>query len=552
MKRKLFQVLTLALLSILNVQLSTCFAQGSLTPPGAPAPTMKTLAQIEPRTPISSAPFTISAPGSYYLTTNLTVSGGDAITVAADEVTLDLNGFAISSTAASPNGTGILLSGGRVNVAIYNGSIRGNVTNNGSGVFIGSGFDSGIYYTALIPINIRVKDLSVSGCLTFGIHLGVNQSETVVQSCTVNSAGSYGIVADTVADSIAFACGDDAIYASQASGCHGMSFNGTGIRAKSVQNCYGLTSGNGGGISASTAQNCYGQSVSSAGYGLFGVVAENCQGTCSGNNTGLSANNAVNCFGSSTGSGIGLSVTRTANNCYGTSSSGTGLSAACANNCYGVSTSGTGLSATSIASACYGSSSGGTGLLSAGSADSCYGTTSGGGTGLSAYTAQDCQGISSSGPGLSAGAANNCEGLSATGAGISTSTANNCIGFSSSGTGLRAEIAQNCYGTSSGSGNGTGLFASKAKTALASAASAAVADWLHLKPRTVSVKVLAPAPRSLPKSPSAAMAENIRQWDGVGCLHRQFQYGLQRIRHIGSHHIQIQHAMRSQLQFPDA
>jgi hypothetical protein len=41
-------------------------AQGSLTPPpGAPAPTMKTLDQIEARTPISSAPFTISAPGSY-------------------------------------------------------------------------------------------------------------------------------------------------------------------------------------------------------------------------------------------------------------------------------------------------------------------------------------------------------------------------------------------------------------------------------------------------------------------------------------------------------
>jgi hypothetical protein len=54
----------------LNPQFSTCSAQGSLTPPGAPAPAMKTLAQIEPRTPIASAPFTISAPGSYYLTTH--------------------------------------------------------------------------------------------------------------------------------------------------------------------------------------------------------------------------------------------------------------------------------------------------------------------------------------------------------------------------------------------------------------------------------------------------------------------------------------------------
>jgi len=57
---------------------------------------MKTLDQIEPRTPISSVPFTISAPGSYYVTTNLT-PGADqnGIVVAADNVTIDLNGFTL-------------------------------------------------------------------------------------------------------------------------------------------------------------------------------------------------------------------------------------------------------------------------------------------------------------------------------------------------------------------------------------------------------------------------------------------------------------------------
>src|SRR6185295_16428367 len=87
------------LFSTLNPQLSTALAQGPLTPPGAPAPTMKTLDQVEARTLISSAPFTISQPGSYYLTANLTVSSGNAITIAASGVTLDLNGFTISSTA---------------------------------------------------------------------------------------------------------------------------------------------------------------------------------------------------------------------------------------------------------------------------------------------------------------------------------------------------------------------------------------------------------------------------------------------------------------------
>jgi hypothetical protein len=79
-------------------------AQGSLTPPGVPAPTMKSLSQIEPRTAITSAPYTISSAGSYYLTTNITVSTGDAITISASEVTLDLNGFAITGTGTAHTG----------------------------------------------------------------------------------------------------------------------------------------------------------------------------------------------------------------------------------------------------------------------------------------------------------------------------------------------------------------------------------------------------------------------------------------------------------------
>src|SRR6266436_4671626 len=71
---------------------SGLFAQGSLTPPGAPAPTMKTLQQIEPRTPISSVPVSILNSGSYYLTDNLEVSYGDAIFISANNVTVDLNG----------------------------------------------------------------------------------------------------------------------------------------------------------------------------------------------------------------------------------------------------------------------------------------------------------------------------------------------------------------------------------------------------------------------------------------------------------------------------
>lgn len=81
------------------------FGQGSLTPPGAPGPTMKTLDQVEARTPIpgGTAPYTISASGSYYLTGNITVATGDVITSTAADVTIDLNGFnLIGCTASGP------------------------------------------------------------------------------------------------------------------------------------------------------------------------------------------------------------------------------------------------------------------------------------------------------------------------------------------------------------------------------------------------------------------------------------------------------------------
>jgi len=95
--------------------------QGALTPPGAPGPTMKTLAQIEPRIPIGGLPFAITNSGSYYLTANLAGAAGQSgITISVGDVTLDLAGFQIVG-GGGPGGSGIVVAGGVSNVQIANG-----------------------------------------------------------------------------------------------------------------------------------------------------------------------------------------------------------------------------------------------------------------------------------------------------------------------------------------------------------------------------------------------------------------------------------------------
>jgi parallel beta-helix repeat protein len=105
---------------------SFLLAQGSLTPPGAPAATMKTLDQLEPRTPISTLPFTIGTRGSYYVTGNLTgVAGQHGIIVNADHVTVDLGGFDLVGPGSGAATSGIRVNAARTNVTIRNGSVRG-------------------------------------------------------------------------------------------------------------------------------------------------------------------------------------------------------------------------------------------------------------------------------------------------------------------------------------------------------------------------------------------------------------------------------------------
>lgn len=158
-------------------------AQGSLTPPGPPGATMLTLSQVQPRIPVdavhtpgnSLTEFLISAPGSYYLTTNIIGASSEyGIEITASDVSLDLNGFSMIAPATA--NSGIIVFSGTTNTVIRNGIING-----------WSSLNEGIFSEAN---NITIENMSISGAGTDIACLGPGGA---IQNCAVSLAGEYGI-----------------------------------------------------------------------------------------------------------------------------------------------------------------------------------------------------------------------------------------------------------------------------------------------------------------------------------------------------------------------
>ena len=107
------------------------------------------------QTPIASLPYTISSAGNYYLTQNLTYSGaaGNAITVNASNVTIDLNGYQLFCSNSN-NSTWGIYANNVSNVSIKNGAIDGFTFGDRAGLSQG-GFRTstlGIWWMAFVSV----------------------------------------------------------------------------------------------------------------------------------------------------------------------------------------------------------------------------------------------------------------------------------------------------------------------------------------------------------------------------------------------------------------
>jgi len=188
----------------------------TLSPP--PGPVTES-GRFGTRSMIPQLPHTITASGSYYLGANLTgIAGQHGLTIDADDVTIDLNGFALVGVPGSLEG--IVVAGTHINLGIHNGTVRdwgqhGIMLDGGKnavieGVRMSGNGQSGIFADdttvirscvsvsngrdGIVGRTIVVVDCNVNDNTEDGIEVGIG---SVVANCVATNSGFRGIASSS-------------------------------------------------------------------------------------------------------------------------------------------------------------------------------------------------------------------------------------------------------------------------------------------------------------------------------------------------------------------
>ena len=325
--------ITLSLLCLAGV----AFGQGSLTPPGAPGATMKTLDQlntsildvsnaieaVEARIDLATVPAAagfhhgISTPGSYYLSENLTIDETSGIYISASDVTIDLNGFEINR-GSGDGGFGVYAQSGFSNIRIMNGTIRRCATGILSAASQSALEDLVVSDCSTVGIQTTtaavIQRCRVLNCSGKGIIAGPGSS---VQSCWVDAAGSYGIEVATessVADCVVRNSGNRGIEGSYDCSFTRCVVSGSGLSGFSLS-------------TDSSVVGCVSKDNTSTGFGIGGGSSmSRCTSTGNGGMGIYSTGDGVSLTGCSVrnnaNSGIFLQQDSSAKNCIATGNAG--------------------------------------------------------------------------------------------------------------------------------------------------------------------------------------------------------------------------------------